>query len=445
MTNIGDQVFQKAITLLTEGTDPAHAVTKAYVDAGGDPPLVTQEAFTITVDSGGTDPAAAFRVTSQAEADAHGDFLTVGGAIGALYGLLLSHLVTIQLPAGNWNLVAGELDQMWRVLPTGVDAYGSIRISGDPGWTQVAATTEELASSDGAGNVTFASDPAPVPDAKAYYLYVVSGTGAGQFKPIRTQAGVNGTVAGRFSPALDGTSLIRIAEPATTLIFNKLFPIFRGFVEGNFSNLAEFWHLNLETNPVNGWFSVKSISLKFDGGTRFNNMGLAGTLCQFSFGDVSFDHRIYSWTSVHIRSGLLRGITGSRTALFLGGGVAFPAIDIQSGGSSYASFGIGNDCLLFGHFAFDGWTGPYIKAEGGSSTVTLGPWTPRSDQGGSVAVALVNGADCRIVDMTEVTGSTFKGATVDVDLDGNTMTWATIDADAEKTARSSRGSIVMEE
>jgi hypothetical protein len=418
------------------------------------PKLATQEAFVITVDSGGTDPNPALRVTSQAEANAHGNFLTVGGALGALYSILLKHRVTIQLPSGPWTLAAGELDQIWRIMPAPI--FGWISLRGADGWAQVAGTSDVSAvSSDGAGNVTLATDPAPAVDTKAYYLYVVSGKGAGQYQAIRSDVGINYVVATAFSPTLDGTSVVRVAEAPTTLRFNELTPTFRGQLTSSWTWHISFKHLNLETIPAFGWIAVQNINIHFGFGTRFVDIGIETYLTTLSLGDVSFDVRNFGWVAAHVITGTINfGIINPvGTAYFLANGTSLPAVRVQGGGMRFQGFnapsslGIGTSCLIRGAVVFDGWVGPYIEATGGSGYVGMALTSAsqlKSDQGGSVAVQLLNGAQARIDDFTPLLTSTFKGVSVDVKLDGDDLLWSEIEADPDKSMMNVRGSTIME-
>jgi len=447
---IGDIKFKDNVTfdgyqtLNNEGYSDDHLVTKSYVDGGGDPKLVTQEAFTITVSSIGVDPLTPIKITSQAEADAHGTFLTVGGAIATLYDLLLKHIVTIQLPAGTWNLAAGELDQVWRVSPTYYD--GRIRIRGASAWEQIATTSEVLAvSSNDAGDVVLAVDPFAAVDAKATYMYVVSGTGSGQFEPIRTHSGVNATIAGHFNPALDGTSLIRIAKPSTTLVFNEQSIEFSTGIGSDFTNWIEFWHLDLNTNPAYGWFGTATSGLMFHGGTRFINIGIYTLLSNIALGDVIFDSRDYPYEPLYYLSGEVRSVSTGAVIYFLADNFASSAVVVQATGY-LGSAGVGAQCVFFNFPTFDGFLGSYIKAEGNAEVLlTVGEsYYIKSDQGGSAVIELLNGASARINSLAVLEASTCKGVTSDINLDGSDLLWSEVDADPDKSMMSQRGSIITD-
>jgi hypothetical protein len=97
---------------------------------------------------------------------------------------------------------------------------------------------------------------------------------------------------------------------------------------------------------------------------------------------------------------------------------------------------------------FDGWTGPYFKAIGnmsGVGFVITGAAQVRSDEGGTTAVLLENGAECRLYGGSNLPTSTFKGIAGDVTLDGNDITWAEVIADPDQAMMSNLGSTVAEE
>lgn len=406
---------------------------------------VTQEAFTITVSGAGADPTYELRLTSQAGADAWGAFLTVGGAISALYDMLLQHDVTFQLPAGVWNLSPGELDQAWRVNPT---KNGAMKIAGDPGWAQVPTTSEVLAvSSDSSGNVVLASDPFAAVDAKATYLYVVSGTGINQYLPIRTHSGVNVTVAGIFNPPLDGTSLVRVSRPATELVFGEQITTFKGKPEVMDHFLFDFSHLELNTSPAYGWFETSTASLRFGDGTIFHDIGIWSYMSANILGNVIFDVRDYAYPCIFVQSGYIRTEDTGSVHFFLANSLAWPAVFI-SGNSAYSSFGIAAFLFLSGFAAFDGFTGPYVEVTGSHTALDItvgGSTTWRSDQGGSSAIKVTDGATASIASSVHFEASTFKGAAVDIDLDGSTLAWTELGADPDNSMISQRGSVVMGE
>lgn len=408
-----------------------------------DPPRATQEAFTINVNSTGEDPLGQLRLTSQVEANAWGTFLTVGAAIATLYDLLLKHIVTIQLPAGIWNLTAGELDQMWRANPT---VTGRIRIAGDPGWEQLAGTSQVTGvSSDLLGNVVLSSDPAPAVDAKGTYLYVVSGAGAGQYKPIRTHSGTAMTIGGAFSPSLS-SSIVQVSKPPTLLVFGEAIPDFKGKPESVQSPLVEFYHLVLETTVPNAWLASQNIAIQFDGGLIFNNIGAFFFFASTIFGDVIFDVRTYAYTAIDIRGGIAAAL-GTGKVLFLLGASSYPAVLLVGVTGGYMQFGVVSAFYSENWLTVDGWTGSYIKVSGYGSYVTvytLESYRLRSDQLGSEALSVIDGGFAWMGDFTRLSNSTFKGATVDALLDGNIISWAEVAVDPDKSMRSHLDSYLME-
>lgn len=174
-------------------------------------PDETTEALTLQVDpeDSGCSDWTGVRARSQAEADALGVFCTLGGAVEVI-PTVVKHAVTISHADGTYPLVVGD----WRRFQTVgaritlTSSSVTVRASGVTGTEAVTSSTDNV--------VTLASNPGYGADAyRSAFLTVVSGTGSGQIKPIRTHTGTSWEVAGRLSPNLDGTSVVDIVVPAT--------------------------------------------------------------------------------------------------------------------------------------------------------------------------------------------------------------------------------------
>lgn len=422
-------------------------------------PVATAEDFEIQVSTSGTDPIApgSITISTQAEADAWGAFRTIGGARAAL-PRLVTHHVTIRLPAGTWVTEADPFSFGDLTYPQ-VTGVGWITVAGDDSWSQVAGTPVSMAvtSSDGLGNVTLAADPSLTANAfRGYYLLVLSGKDAGQFKPIRSHTGAAFVVAGGFSGGLDGTSVVRIVERATTIQVASSSVTMDGGLAIHPSHWTlELWGVNIVADPGDAsWYmSPRQISLGLSGGTRLVEGGIFGGMANFAFEDCVIDVSAGDWASsaINVQGGLVRTSWGSsRPMLVIGDGVtaAKPAIVVGSVGGN-SGLGVGAGVFMFGNQCFDGWTRSCILAKYTGATVWLAASSgqfPRSDQAADYAIVCEKGATAYLADLSGFATSTFKGTSNDFDLDGLVNdSWSNLNAAIGKVMSSSRLSAIMED
>lgn len=433
--------------------------TWAIIGSGGSSGVIdygqtTEGAITFTIDGAGTDPAAPIVVLDQADADAHGDFLTVKGALDTLPNTIL-HAVVLEFPDGNWNLAEGDYNNLER-FNLGRDGTnsGSIEFASANGIiAEPGPATMAVSSSDGAGSVTLAADPGFAADQyQDFHLECISGTGAGQFKPIRSHATTAFAVAGSFSPALDGTSVVRISRPAASIQFPVAFPIVR-------TKLMDLNNVGIRFNAIDVLPFSALAGFEFQGGT-FTLAGgsrMLGGFIQLAHANLLHETCVitgieagFQLPGIAMQGSLFRTSFGnSRPMLLRGGGAvhsdyAFSMIGSQG---SQAGQGMGSVLFLFGAQALDGWDLGIAFGRSQFTDMTIessGSSFPRTDGSSDHAVVLQQGATAVFNDLAGFSSSTFVGSVDDVSLDGDDVSFATVDADADKAALGSRQSVIQE-
>jgi hypothetical protein len=417
---------------------------------GGGAGSVTKEAFSVALDSvSGADPTTPLTIESQAESDAWGAFKTIPGAIDALPDEY-KHMVTLQLTSGKWVLDSNSFGRTSRFRPT---FDGWIRIAGASGWTQAAGSPASMAvQSHSAGVVTLQSDPGLAANTyKSYFLLVLSGTGAGQFKSIRFYSGAVITCNGTFSPGLDSTSVVQIVEANTSIELNDTLVRFDGRASHWALWQLEFYHVDIVPPSTSTWayINTENVSYAITGGSRCVGVALWGGVTNIGLEDFAMDTRGWDWPGVVIQGGQVRTITGtSRPISFLGVNAAgHSAIQLLGAIGGNGGIGSGASLYMFGKHAFDEWAEAYVKIEYVGAIASInegGGWYPVSDQSAPVAILILNGAQASVNDVSGFASSTFKGTAGDLDLDGIQITWAQLDADPDKAAMSTRSSAAME-
>lgn len=178
----------------------------------------------------GTDPISPIRITTQAQADAYGDFATVKGAAETIPPAIGSNII-FQIADGTYNISGNDFfDGLNRLRPARLFNLGGI---GDPvinqitvksasGVVKISGTaTSQVISHIDEWDITLASDPGYTPNQyRGKYLMIVSGTGLGQYRTISTHSGVSVKLSGPFD-AIDNTSQVEIYETAGFLNFTQ--------------------------------------------------------------------------------------------------------------------------------------------------------------------------------------------------------------------------------
>ena len=415
---------------------------------------VTEENFTLTLSLTGTDPTSPRRIRTQAEADAWGAFKTIKAALAALPDLI-GHRIDLQFPAGVWNVGTEEFRDYSR-FRCYTDQEHSIPIigiclTGDNSWEQIAGTTLMAVQSYSGNIIVLQADPGLVEDAfMAYYLVVTSGTGAGQFKPIRHHSGTSIQIAGAYSPALNSTSVVQISKRATTLNWLTT----AGYIEicggNNYWTNPElnFMHINVESTAPTSYTTLtqQNAPIYFGEGCRTKNIRISCQESRIWMDDCIFDHstRIATGNNTHIiliQGGTIRNRYSSSRVQFFCGNPSYPltsAIYLYAIGDSKEACG-----YLYAGLVFQGFYDSYFRFLG-NCQILMGSTTGflyASDQDAEAAIRLDLGARCTIYyPMTGIIASSFKGSVTDVRVDSSDVIWEDIDADPQKVVTGVYGS-----
>jgi len=245
----------------------------------------TEEDFTVTVDPvNGKDPATEALISplkTQAEATAVGTFKTVPAAINALPNKL-PHRVTVQIAAGDHTLTGDWLGDLERFsfLPTpgvgqGNFSTGGITYTSVGGNIRETGTSTLAVSSGAVRQLTLAADPGFAANAhRGKFLRVVSGTGAGQVRPIRDHTTTTFNIAGRFAPVLNATSVVEIIRPATRVRDDPNTSFGFGGLRGGFTHAAFFIfgpqhavgikEIELYSDEANSYLSFENLGITFE-------------------------------------------------------------------------------------------------------------------------------------------------------------------------------------
>lgn len=415
--------------------------TDWVLDSG--PSNTEETGIIINVDSGsGTDQAA--RVFDTASAAAYGSFATVGSAVASLPPIL-DHNIEIRLTDGI-HIMGSETDfarfawglggKLGPFPENGFVSFTSLNGRVIQAGTVAMAVTSS-AGIAGAHVVTLAADPSLTADAfRSTYLEVTTGTGAGQFKPIRSHTGAAFSVAGTFNPALDATSVVEIRAPAAQIQIAETGLRFI-FARHGIGVGIDFKNIDV----------IKTGAVSFttwDGGSVFLNEGARVIDQLWDFRDANLvlgdcviaNEVLIGLNMLNFEGGFIRTKTGSSAPALIRS-VLPTAIQIFSRAQSSGAF-------LFGGHQFDGFTasvlkldGPLVSCDFGSSSGA----TPASDGVATYAAEIKNGAiyQCNAGDLALLDAS-FTGATDDVLFDGVSTSWSTADADPNDTLLGVKGS-----
>jgi len=456
-TDASDWIFDYQTGILTfsgstSGHDKPYKITGyRYIGNKGspEPARETVEALTFTVSTGGVDPTSPVTFGTQAEVTAWGAFRTIAAAIAAAPEYL-KHTVTVQLPSGLWDLDAAQFGNIGRLQPT---LTGWLCVKGHNSWSQVAGTPASMAvtSSDGGGNVTLAADPGLVADAfLGYYLLVLSGTGAGLYKPIETHTGAAFKVSDSYASGLDATSVVQIVERASTIRMNSLGLLISGTVgHVNYWDI-EFWGMNMVPPSGESWWylGTEKISLGLTNGTIIRDGGFFSGLSNIALHACIIDTRNYGGNAINLQGGMLRTVNSRYYLhLFIGSGGSSIGISLAAAGGN-AGYGGGAAAYLLGIHAFINWGNAFIQGRYDGTNIRIGSSDDgvlASDQSADVAIQLVKGAKVFVGVSATYAASTFKGSVNDVSLDGVGVDWSDVDADANKSYIGPRLSAVMDD
>ena len=295
--------------------------------------------------------------------------------------------------------------------------------------------------------VTLAADPGFTADAyQDSFLEVVSGTGAGQFKPIRSHVGVSFPCAGTFFPVLDGTSFVEIRKPAASINIVDDRPMLKCQKHTD-ENGIEFRTVDMTATRQLLFHDTVVFSTQ---GTRWLNIRtLTFDNSEFHFGTTVVTKDTGGSTLLTFFGGLFRTAIGSsapllmRTSLSGKTGVAI---------LSHARTGRAGGAFVFGGHQFDGAAAgayttillvrdplSFVEWQNGSGVVS------QSDGNALTALTIKNGAQFapRPGDLA-LLNSDFNGATQDILIDGVAKSWNDIDLTADKFFRGVKGSTVFE-
>ncbi len=156
---------------------------------------------------------------TQAQFTTHGAFASYRGAISALPSHI-NHPVVLAHAGGAYSVAQDYFGDVSRLT---FSNDGSLLYDSASDFTQSSGSVDMgVSSSIGGETVTLSADPEYVADTYVgKWLKIISGVGIGQYKAIRTHADTVFSVAGRFQPAPDSSSTVRIVEPSVSITVLK--------------------------------------------------------------------------------------------------------------------------------------------------------------------------------------------------------------------------------
>jgi hypothetical protein len=422
------------------------------LEAGGAPSPTTQEDFTITMDPvGGSDPARPIKLTSQADADANGSFKTMPAVIASLNGTLIVHEVTIEFPDGTFTLddeFLGDTEgiEFGMALKTGFSPLGgAIILTSANNLIRETATTAMAVAAATADQVILGSDPGFSVDQHARkYLRVVSGTGAGQVKAIRTHTTVTFDMAGLFSPVLDATSVVEVVRAAATLSTSLDFAMLGTEITSNAYRGFIFDAIDLVSTAAFPGFQAKG-NIEFRGGARVRRMALFTGGTNLLLKTMVWDLEDNFFDVITLQSGIIRS-SGNADAFYIHGSSnpGSHGIEVSGGAGGFASAAGTVALFLFGCF-IDNCGGDAINAKFYSLCNLANPNAIRVSGITGYGINLSKGARCE-VDVGDyfpaVTGEELVGGTGEILLDGVAKTWANVNAAPGNVIVGATGAIV---
>lgn len=323
----------------------------------------TTEDLTFTIDPiSGSDPASPIFLKTQYAINARGSFETIAACIDSIPTVIKNTIIlNITSDVNLSPLANGEepyFGDFKRFVFEQRDDWGNtfgtgyIQIQSSDDMSRVSGASGTFAVTSGTSTtVTLSSDPSFSVDVyRTDFLRVVSGTGAGQIKPIRHNDGTLFSTAGIFSPVLDGTSVVEIVEPPVTISEtnfgftgldgnqqnNSIYNSFRGYVRFN--------QLTLDIST----FTISGMHLEFLQCHIIGALDLADTVAGFA-GVI----RSVGTTTMWGGQILQQDSASSDGLLFIDSGLR-----LREGYSSTNTITINGE-----HMWFDGITGHAISTE----------------------------------------------------------------------------------
>lgn len=270
--------------------DVAHSLNARLVQ--------TSENLTLTINPDtGVDPSVntTTRITTQAQSDAYGDFASVQGALRALPPYR-AHQVDLVIDDGTYTISGRDFfDGLRRNVAyrtNGFPALAQLYIRSDSVMTRVGGTTTSNVASDTDNwDIVLSADPGySANEHRGKYLMIESGSGVGEYRPLRDHSGTSARVAGSFT-SIDATSTVGVFEPAVTLSF--ALPQYINATPNQNESFVDivFQGLSFDVSAAPGKsISFYDGSFMFDGvftNATFNNYGrmVLGTLSVDSTGN----------------------------------------------------------------------------------------------------------------------------------------------------------------
>ena len=403
----------------------------------------TVEDITIAMDSvGGSDNANGLHYNTQAQFTALGAFKTIPAVIEALPNRI-AHDITLEFPDGIFALSADAFGNFDRFSFEGnpaiyfQSANGLVR--------ETATTTYAVSAASSKREVVLQADPGfSANDHRGKYLRVISGTGAGQYKPIRSHSGVNWPTAGRWSPILNATSVVEILVPAATLQS----PLFDTVIETrpvrSFERNIIFEAIDVTSTEAFAKLTLRGAFVRLDDGARLLDMGMTIYGGGVNLGDCVVYVNLSS-TGIAVLGGYVRSSSGAKAWLISGAriaGISLLSLGPQGGSTAFIWEGAIDDT----DYLNAGNPGHAIRLLGGNVHMS---WASDAVQGADndgFGVYLDNGASLTGVDSAKVVAEsdTLTGTFGDLGIEGVAKTWSDLDGAVNKQLTSGVGSFVAE-
>lgn len=464
-TSIGDLAYivdDQTVAKSSSGKSPAGVITGVdaigvWVQTGSQVgeavPRSTQEAIVIDVDLvSGVDPSREFVLSDQASVDAYGAFATLSAVIDALPENI-GFDVTIRFSDGvhvMGNPDWGRLRFSWSgEVPTPYTPdRGSLTLTSLNGRTIVSGTAAMAVTSSaglpGAHAVTLAADPGLVANThRDQILEVVSGTGAGQFKPIRSHTGATFNIAGEFLPALDATSVVEIRTPAAEIEIAEDSPYYRFQKHTRYFGIV-FDAIDLTNANAVSFATWDGGAVHLIGGARVLDMLLYFNDAALMLGTCVLRGISVGYSQLVFNGGYCRTAYGTSYPMLMRANGAARAITMSADGKM-------SHLYLYGGQQFDDYgtavlelTGPAVVAEvfkTGSAPPQIGGTAPTN------AVVIEDNA-IFVTGNTDLSllASGFQGSTSDIKIDGAGgagYDWADVDSDPNDVMVGVKGSRVF--
>lgn len=278
----------RSSSLVTLKNDPVGSFTS--ITAGNLLKEETSEELTLYINPDtGTDPAVntPTRIYTQAQSSAYGYFASVRGAIRTIPSFV-RHDITFQISDGSYAI--SDLGWFNGLEKLDVSAGTKINIVSESKLVKIAGTVTSTVQSNTTGySLVLAEDPGYVDDVyQGKWLKIVSGTGEGQYKPIRTHSGTSIIIAGKFEP-IDNTSQVEVYEPPVIMDFGANTVVIR---TPNITNIVD--DVTLERGLIIRGIEMSASAVQFygPGSITFDATTLEGSPYFTSCNDVSLNHLI---------------------------------------------------------------------------------------------------------------------------------------------------------